>query len=714
MPRLLRIYLVGCIAVAYVYLVWHAREPLRLNVGDPWSDASMVSSVESIRQYGFRTDPVNLDPLVSPAYRPTHLPPLPEIVYGALGKLGISDIAAFRFVALVLAALATWLLHAYARRIWSAAIALIATALFSTSVLWMMYADSLQRLPLVYAFCFLALWGLARSIETQQRRHYAAAVAGSFACFMAGYDAWPFLLGGVLFTVAVKLGKPLAPANRRFVILGISGAAAAIVVRWLLDMGPVEWHAGPVEWLAAVDSKLDAPFPTLLRRYSLAFTPMFWITLLYTVWRAVRAPSLAAALRDAMIWTAGAAAIFFLVSSQRSASPLLRAQPLLPFYAIGSALLIAQFLDGGRIRRALAFAWLAVAPVWAFVVLFSHPRAVLDRDDVARVRTYLAVNDRNDFVMSNLLSDGPIHAAFDRHSWPVPEADEDLDTHPMLLWMLETFEITGTDYAHAVIFTTPDSRFVDRSVGQLLMRRRLASVTGWPYLVRSKANGIIADYDKRVHRTLEAVGAKPVLRLRNFDLYRIDLATVLDVAGRAVPVVRELDLSSLAADKHKLLGWGAARLTDEDRIGASSIDGHSTCDNPIVERRAGELSTHACGTVLTKRGLQVLDVGWIDRAQLLIRVDRACDLRVTLDLAAPSRLSRLLLKVASSSLLRLSMNDFTAWQCDPATRLSYVIPQRSVRDGINLLTFDKKRFGPLAARADVRSIAIEPQCEPTR
>jgi len=44
MPRLLRIYLLGCITIAFAYLFLHAKEPLRLNVGDPWSDAVVVSS----------------------------------------------------------------------------------------------------------------------------------------------------------------------------------------------------------------------------------------------------------------------------------------------------------------------------------------------------------------------------------------------------------------------------------------------------------------------------------------------------------------------------------------------------------------------------------------------------------------------------------------------------------------------------------------------
>jgi hypothetical protein len=710
MPRLLRFYLLGCIAFAFAYLVLHAREPLRLNVGDPWADANLVSSVEHIKQYGFIADAMDFDPVIAGAYRPTHWPPLAEMVYGAMAKLGVSDVAGFRLFALAMSGLAMWLLFCYARRIWGSTVALIATALYSTSVLWLMYADGVGQPPAIHTSCFLALWGLVRMIETRQRRHYAAAIFGSFACLFAGYGDLVLLLAGVLFTVNIKLGHPFARGNHNFVVACAAGGLAAIVVKWILDVAPVEWQPGSIAWLAAIDDRLASPLPTVLRRYSLVLTPMFWVVVGYTVWKAVRARSLSSVLEDGMTWLAVAAVIALYVAPRSSASPMLRAQPVLPFYAIGSAILIARFLEGHRIARALAVAWVAVAPAWGLYLVTSHPRAVLDRDDVATTRSYLTANDRNDFVLSNLLADGPIQAAFDRHSWPAPEADDKIELHHTLRRMLEVFEITGTDYVHAVIFTTPESRFVDRSLGQLLMRRRIASVTGWPYLVRSKANGIIRDYDQRVLEYLDAVGAKRVLHLRSFDVYRLDLPTVLDLAGRSIPAVREIDFSSIASDRHKLLGWGLPRVTEEERLGASSLDGHSMCQNPVVEHRAGEPAFHACGTVLTRSGLSVFDSGFVERAQLMIRVERACDLRLTFQLAASSRLWRLPRRVASSPLLAISINGFTDRQCELATRVSFFVPQRSVRAGINIVTVDKSRFGPLDARADLLSLSIEPIC----
>ncbi len=696
MPRFLRIYLLGCIAISFAYLVLHAREPLRLNVGDPWSDANVMSSVEYVKQHGFTP------PQISETYSPTHDPPLAMVIYGKLGKLGVSDIGTFRLIALAFSMLWTWLVFLYGRRIWGDTVALLAAALLATSVLWMMYADCIDRPPIVYASCFLALWGVACAIETKQRRHYAAAIAGSFGCMFGAFDERMFLLAGLLFTIYGKLGNPFTHGNRRFLVICAIGALAAILTKSQFVTGPIEWHAGSIEWQAAIDHKLVAPLSSLLRRYTLVFTPMFWIALGYTAWRALRAPSLAAVIEDGMTGLLVVAALVLYVSSLHTASPMLCARPVLPFYALGAAILIARLLERGRLCRALAIAWGAAAPVWGFYLLLSHPRSVLDREDVAKVRSYLATNDRNDFVMTNLLSDGPIQVSFDRHSWPALEADNGMDAHAAQLEMLDVFERAGTDYVHAVIFTTPESRFVDRSLGQLVMRRRLASVTGWPYLTRSKANEIISDHDKKVLKSLEAVGAKQVLHLSNFDVYRIDRASILEDAGRSIPVVREIDFSSFGSGNHTLLGWGHPWLTKEEQLGVTSINGQGTCSNPLFEdHRSGAPMSNRCETVLTESGLRVLDERRADRGQLMIRVERVCDLRFTLELA-------------SWSLLTMSVDGFTNSQCEPAKQVSFLVPQRFLRAGINIITLEKHRFGLKDPRADILSLAIEPVCESKR
>ena len=88
---------------------------------------------------------------------------------------------------------------------------------------------------------------------------------------------------------------------------------------------------------------------------------------------------------------------------------LLGVQALLPIYAIGSALLIGTWLEGGKIGRALASAWCVLAPAWGAWFMVSHPREVLDRADVAKANDYLAHNDGNSFVDCNDNSCNPMN-----------------------------------------------------------------------------------------------------------------------------------------------------------------------------------------------------------------------------------------------------------------------------------------------------------------
>ena len=706
MPRPLRSLLLGCIAIAFGYVIVHAREPLRLNVGDPSADAGLLATVKHVQQAGF------FEPPAPGAGHTFHAPPLAELGYSAAGWcLGLGDIATFRLFALACSALAVVLLFQYARRIWNDTIALVATALFTTSFLWMSYADSLAGVPVGQAAGFLALWGLVRAIETRQRRYYAAAFLGAWACYLASYDFWLFLPAAVLFTIHKKLGNPFARGNQHFLVICVAGCVAGMATSALFAPAAVGWQELPTEPFArarpALERKLAAPLPVLLRRYTFLLTPLVWVTLAHTAWRVLRAPSVRAVLADGVTWMLAVAALALGAFSLRAVTQMFGAQPLLLFASIGSAVLIERMLERGGLRRVLAVAWIAAAPAWSLGFLLGHPRATLDRDDVATANAYLAASDRNDFVMSNLLSAGPIQVAFDRHTLAAIDTPDPTQAPGK---MLEVLEAAGADYVHAVIFPTPDSRFLERSLGLLTRTHPVAWVTSWPHLRRGPANSLISAYDRDVREDLARVGAKQVLHLRSFDVYRIDRAALLDAVARSIPVVRTIDLGSIAANKHKLLGWSEPKLTEQEGLGVSSVDGYAPCANPVIEQRAGEPGSNGCETVPTRAGLKVLDQGVTRSAQLMIRVERACDLRVTLELASPG-------------LLAVSLEDATAAPCAPEAHVAVVLPRRVVHAGINILTIEKRlsldkspdadrRSGPAGLRADVASITIEPDCGP--
>ncbi|HWU87820.1 MAG TPA: glycosyltransferase family 39 protein [Kofleriaceae bacterium] len=686
-----------------MYLLAHAREPLRLNIGDPWSEANVLTSIKYVKQYGFLetsfTDILDVGPLTADSYRYVHYPPLAEITYGAIGKfLGVSDIATFRLFAIFFSGLAMWLLFQYARRMYSDPVALIATALWSTSLFWLMYADSIHQTPVLQAGTFLGLWGLVRAIETGQRKHVVAAFLGSMACFLTSYDYWLFFPAAVLVTVYVKLGNPLARPGRRFVALCAAGCVAGIVAKAIFVIGAVGWN----EFVADVhfqflerssstyDPTLAAPSATIVRRLTLVFSPFFWVPAIYYFVRAVRAPSWSSAIKDGAAWILFTALAFFRLFTQLAASQMLACEVALPFYAIGSALLVARWLDGRRLARAFATLWIVGSAAWGMYVMFTHERSFLEPDDVAQVNAYMGDHDRNDFMLSNLMADGQIQISFERHYWQVPDGDQAIQAYTT---MLSIFERTGAEYVHAAIFNTPESRFIDKSLWPIAAWRRQWSVTGWPHLWRRKTNGMIREADRWVQANLSAMKAKKLATLSNFDLYRIDRSDIVDKMRARVPVTRMIDFGSFSSERYKLLGWsGVTWSKEEEGVVYSQPVGRERC--PEYARPS---ERNACPTVLTKRGVDILRKVQDPTAQFMIRVERACDLQLRI-------------RTVGHGVLRVEMNGFEKTESVSSSVLEVVVPESAVQAGVNVVSLQDKLNLNGEKAVGISTVEIEPLC----
>jgi hypothetical protein len=232
------------------------------------------------------------------------------------------------------------------------------------------------------------------------------------------------------------------------------------------------------------------------------------------------------------------------------------------------------------------------------------------------------------------------------------------------------------------------------------MGRRMPSVDGWPYLVKRKVTELVTAYDAQVMRTLQAVGAKRVLQLGNFDIYRIDRTTTLETAGRSLPVVHRIDFASLSALKHQLLGWGDSVDPTEPPTSASSIAGYGRCWSPIASSLAPP--PNGCTVVSIAGGLDVLDVHGISRAELMVRVERVCDQQITITFAAPARVN-------------VAFNGAGVLSCGaPGWGTSLVtmrVPQRDVHPGVNIISLDDAQPEPKEVRPEVKSLVIEPICE---
>ncbi len=64
--------------------------------------------------------------------------------------------------------------------------------------------------------------------------------------------------------------------------------------------------------------------PTLVRRMTLVFTPLFWVTAGYHVIRAIRAPTLSFAVKDTAMWLLLPAIAFLYVFRQLATSQMRR------------------------------------------------------------------------------------------------------------------------------------------------------------------------------------------------------------------------------------------------------------------------------------------------------------------------------------------------------------------------------------------------------
>jgi hypothetical protein len=202
---------------------------------------------------------------------------------------------------------------------------------------------------------------------------------------------------------------------------------------------------------------------------------------------------------------------------------------------------------------------------------------------------------------------------------------------------------------------------------------------------------MIGEVDKAVQRALVALEAKRIMRLGNFDLYRLDRATALAIAARRVPETLHIDFGSLTAARHELYGWGPPHLVDPPGVGASAIDGYSTCTAPERDPERA----NRCKTVLTSMGLEVKDARRVPRAKLLIRIPQSCDLGVRVELARPTQIS-------------LEMNGFTARQTLMSRTASFTVPASAVRPGVNEITLEN--LLPLLGAAQVQSLDVAPAC----
>jgi len=200
------------------------------------------------------------------------------------------------------------------------------------------------------------------------------------------------------------------------------------------------------------------------------------------------------------------------------------------------------------------------------------------------------------------------------------------------------------------------------------------------------------------------VGVDRVEHFDRFDVYRIERATVLEVAARRLPVAAAIDFFNVGSNRFKLRGWGSpVKPAAGEHAPLGSIAGYGRCANPILS--SAKPPPSRCTVVSMPAGLQTLDVVGRARAELMVRIERACDQQLTITFAAPAKVD-------------VTFNDVALLSCgDPqwgTTSVSVRVPQRAVRADYNIISLDDAQSEPRKVRPELRSIVIEPICEPPR
>jgi len=287
LPRAIKFWALAVIAASHLFLLATSQDPLRLNVGDPWSEANVLSSLPYVKEHGFLatsfTDILDVGPLTEESYRYTHYPPLSEIIYGAIYKFfGLGTIGPLRVFAMAFSALGMWLLFCFVRRLYDDGVALIAVMLWSSNLLWMMYADMIHQAPVMQASAWLALWGLVRALEEPRKRYWSAAWVGCFACFLTSYDYFVFLPAAVLAVVYLKRGNPFRRANWGPVLFCASACVASIATKCGFVIGAVGWEEFVADLhfqflersTSTFEDHTASVLPTLWRRATMVFPPL--------------------------------------------------------------------------------------------------------------------------------------------------------------------------------------------------------------------------------------------------------------------------------------------------------------------------------------------------------------------------------------------------------------------------------------------------------
>ena len=435
---------IGFIAatIVLVYCIVAAFDPPRLNWGDTSSDYNTMIAGRNFARYGFtalRWTPHLLD--TAAMYRGdsnmvyTHYPQLPELMNGALRTVAQfpDDLVPFRLFALAVSFGALFFVYRIVETYWSMRAAQIALALWVTNPLWIQHADYLHHGPYGAFFGFGSMYFLARALREQRRSLLGAAGVFLFLAYFSSYDYWIFTPLVLALLTAHHHGgllkRPTVVTLSILAMFALSAIATKVALNvWGLggmDRFLADLHFQSVE--RTTDSVVRTSFgpgmlPTLLgriqRHFTLLLIPLGVLWASAPLWR--RRPGLAQTLGSGMnpLVILLAALPFLLVFRELWVGQYYPFLMVVPFYAIGFAVLIDRILSADRPRlRLVGYALVAALLANGAIETLSFRKAFFDRDAIRSLRARVdSLAPPGQWLMVNHVFESFYRYYFDRNA----------------------------------------------------------------------------------------------------------------------------------------------------------------------------------------------------------------------------------------------------------------------------------------------------------
>ncbi len=538
----------------FAFMCAAAFEPLRLNWGDPWSDVDIRIAGRFFARYGFLKTRfagiVDVQPLTPDSYRYLHYPPLGMLINGVLQTVFKTEhLPLFRLVALGFSAAGVAFFFKLVRAIWGHRAACFATIVLVTNALWVKYADCIYSHPLHLSFGFASLYYLTQWFSFGKHRHLLLSGAGAFLCFFSSYDFFFFVPIFVVLTPAL-VGQPvLGRKSLKATSVVAAFCLASLALKCLLAVWAIGWtafaedvrlqffeRATPAYSFDYRSSLPRLTYERLLHFFSPTIFVLLGVYLFATVARLVGRPARSLPPPSPLVLLV-AGVPFVVAMNQLFAEQYHPSLSFLPFSAVGVAVLVEPlFARPGNLGRACGAVALAVPIAWGVTDLARSHKSFLTDDELERVGSYLAAEDKNPYLYSNSVFSAAFRYSFNRQLFRTNHLAPD----QFIAEVLRNFDDLGERPVHYIQFDDIDHATIDckaQSYMSVAFGRRewledpWTSEKDWMPAVRKQ--------DAEALAQVREVGV-PVFDAGRLHVYRVEPARVRSALARRRPPVTEM------------------------------------------------------------------------------------------------------------------------------------------------------------------------------